>query len=69
MDCAHKLMDLKDDLQQVRQILEGTHTRNKDNADKLDVVVKFLNDLDEFEQKWQGTMRIIRGGEQNQSQG
>ena len=66
LDCAEKLMDMRD-LTAVKEILQGIHTRNKDDEDKLTTVYKFIKDMEDFHRKWDGTMKIIRGT-QNVSQ-
>lgn len=58
-DCANKLMDIKGDIKSVREILEGTHPRNEKDEDRLRVVEKFIQDMEEFDRRWQGTVEIL----------
>jgi len=58
-DCAEKLMDLKEDIQTVKKILEGKHRRNEKNTDELDAVLEFILDMENFKNKWDNTMKRI----------
>ena len=60
MSCAEKLMDIKSDLNNIQKILERKHRRNKENENELITVDKFIKDMEIFNRRWEGTMKIIK---------
>lgn len=61
-DCANKLMDIKSNLDTILEILNGMHRRNKNNpqTEKVDLVIKYISDMQEFDRKWNNTMKLIK---------
>ena len=57
--CAHELMDYASDIKSIKEMLEGTHIRNKKDNDKLNVVYNFIKDMEGFKRKWEGTMKQL----------
>ena len=53
-------MDISSNLKNIREILEGIHHRNElnPNQDKIDTVLNFLKDMEDFKRKWDGTMKL-----------
>jgi len=60
MSCAEKLMDIKSDLNNIQEILERKHRRNRENENELITVDKFIRDMEIFNRRWEGTMKIIK---------
>jgi len=60
LKCAEELMDVKSDLKHIREMLEGTHNRNKKTKDRIECVVKFLDDMEDFKRRWDNTQKLIK---------
>lgn len=59
--CAYKMMDsVHDNLISIKKMLEGIHVRNKEDENKLNVICKFLQDMENFDRQWNGTLEIIK---------
>jgi hypothetical protein len=43
----------------IREILEGKHPRNKENEGKLDTILRFISDMEQFEKRWRNTMKKL----------
>ena len=56
--CAEQLMDVNSDLHTIREILEGTHTRNKLGDDRIKLIFDFINDMEDFKRRWDNTIKI-----------
>lgn len=60
LNCVEKLMDYRDDIKSIKEILQGTHLRNKKDEDKLKLVCEFIEDMENFRKRWEGTMKFIK---------
>ena len=60
-NCAHKLMDINDNIEGIRKILEGYHSRNKisPNKDRLEMVEEYINEMEDFQKKWLNMMKVM----------
>ena len=58
--CAEKLMDVHQDLTAIRSILKGTHIRNKDDENKINVIYEFLKDMEVLDRKFQNTIKLFK---------
>jgi hypothetical protein len=55
-------MDVSSNIKNVKEMLDGNHPRNKDNGDKLDIILKYIQDMEDFKRKWEGTLKLIKIG-------
>ena len=53
-------MDISSDIKSIREILKGTHRRNKIEEDRVKVVMKFIQDMENFRKRWEKTVDIIQ---------
>ena len=60
LKCAEELMDIKSNLVHIREMLEGIHNRNKKTKYRIECVVKFLEDMEDFKRKWDNTQKLIK---------
>ena len=62
-DCFNKIMDISGNIKSIEEILKGTHARNryeKEGQSKIDIILKFIEDMKQFEKQWQGSNQIKR---------
>lgn len=57
--CVDELMDISSDLKSIREMLQGMHPRNEKDKDKLNVIYKFINDMNAFRNRWKKMVEII----------
>jgi len=58
--CAMKMMDISSDIKSIKEILNEIHPRSKKDKNKLNVVYKYVKDMEDFKRKWEGTNKIYR---------
>ena len=61
--CAIKMMDISQDIESIKQMLQGEHSRNKlkeSGQNKIDIVYEFIKDMESFRKQWEGTMKLIK---------
>ena len=59
-DCAEELMDVSQDIKNVKEMLKGTHPRNKKDKNKLNVILNYIKDIEKSKKRWDGSMKIIK---------
>ena len=57
--CAEELMDYGSEVKNVKKMLLGVHQRNKRDTDKINVIIEYINDMDDFRRKWLNTMKLL----------
>ena len=62
-DCFNKIMDISDGVSSIKEILEGTHSRNKlekEGQSKIDIIHDFIKDMEKFEKQWKGSVKLYK---------
>jgi len=62
-NCAHKLMNIHNDIEAVKKILQGIHPRNKKESDRLKCVCKFVEDMEEHRKRWDNITSLLSDSE------
>lgn len=57
--CVNELTDNHEHIKSIYEILKGTHPRNKKEENKIDTVLKYIKDMEEFTRKWDNTMKMF----------
>lgn len=58
--CADELMDNHSDIQSIKKMLKGEHSRNKEEESKIETIYKFIESMEAFKRRWDGTMKVIK---------
>jgi hypothetical protein len=61
MKCAEQLIDINGDIESIKKMLLGIHRRNQDDEDKFNVIMKYIEDMEDFRRRWDNTMKLIKG--------
>lgn len=60
MKCAKQLIDINSNIESIKKMLLGIHRRNQDNENKFNVIMKYIEDMEDFKRRWDNSMKIIK---------
>jgi len=61
--CADELMDLSQDIKAIKKILKGIHPRNEKTKNRVDAVLKYIADMEDFKRRFDNTMKLLKEAE------
>ncbi len=60
INCAMKLIDIKEDLKIIRILLEGKNYGKRIGDGSIECVKEFIEDINAQEKRWEGTIKMLK---------
>ena len=58
-DCADKLMDIDQDVERIKELLEKEKTGKSYPNDKIEAVYEYINRMKKHDERWKKTMELF----------
>ncbi len=63
-ECANKMMDISQDVESIKKMLKGEHSRNEyekeEGKSKIEIIYEFIKEMEDFRIQWEGSMKLMK---------